>query len=104
MQVRNNCESSPHPAGSHGVCDGRATGGAQQRPDDRDDAELAELDAHVEAEQRRHEPVGGERHFGQDAGEAEAVDETEREREGEERFLDTYRRIGMGPFKEALYG
>ena len=28
----------------------------------------------------------------------------EREREGEERFLDTYRRIGMGPFKEALYG
>ena len=28
----------------------------------------------------------------------------EREREGEERFLDTYRRIGMNPFKEALYG
>ncbi|KEO90423.1 sulfite reductase [Erythrobacter longus] len=26
------------------------------------------------------------------------------EREGEERFLDTYRRIGMAPFKEALYG
>ncbi|WP_299191560.1 nitrite/sulfite reductase [uncultured Erythrobacter sp.] len=25
-------------------------------------------------------------------------------REGEERFLDTYRRIGMEPFKEALYG
>jgi sulfite reductase (NADPH) hemoprotein beta-component len=26
------------------------------------------------------------------------------QREGEERFLDTYRRIGMEPFKEALYG
>ncbi|WP_288415078.1 nitrite/sulfite reductase [uncultured Novosphingobium sp.] len=26
------------------------------------------------------------------------------QREGEERFLDTYRRIGMAPFKEALYG
>ena len=25
-------------------------------------------------------------------------------RQGEERFLDTYRRIGMAPFKEALYG
>ena len=25
-------------------------------------------------------------------------------REGNERFLDTYRRIGMAPFKEALYG
>ncbi|WP_114520515.1 nitrite/sulfite reductase [Altererythrobacter sp. ZODW24] len=25
-------------------------------------------------------------------------------REGEERFIDTYRRIGMAPFKEALYG
>jgi sulfite reductase (NADPH) hemoprotein beta-component len=25
-------------------------------------------------------------------------------REGEERFLDTYRRVGMEPFKEALYG
>ncbi|MEE4199904.1 nitrite/sulfite reductase [Erythrobacter sp.] len=25
-------------------------------------------------------------------------------KEGEERFLDTYRRIGMEPFKEALYG
>jgi len=25
-------------------------------------------------------------------------------REGDERFLDTYRRIGMEPFKEALYG
>ena len=24
-------------------------------------------------------------------------------RQGEERFLDTYRRIGMGPFKEAIY-
>ena len=27
-----------------------------------------------------------------------------REREDGERFLDTYRRIGMEPFKEALYG
>ncbi|WP_156840113.1 nitrite/sulfite reductase [Novosphingobium aquimarinum] len=27
-----------------------------------------------------------------------------REKEGEERFLDTYRRLGMAPFKEALYG
>ncbi len=26
------------------------------------------------------------------------------QRRGEERFLDTYRRIGMAPFKEALYG
>jgi len=26
------------------------------------------------------------------------------ERKGDERFLDTYRRIGMEPFKEALYG
>lgn len=25
-------------------------------------------------------------------------------REGEERFLDTYRRVGMEPFKEAIYG
>ncbi len=25
-------------------------------------------------------------------------------REGDERFIDTYRRIGMAPFKEALYG
>ena len=25
-------------------------------------------------------------------------------KQGEERFLDTYRRIGMAPFKEALYG
>jgi len=28
----------------------------------------------------------------------------ERERQDGERFLDTYRRIGMNPFKEALYG
>ncbi|PEQ12632.1 sulfite reductase [Novosphingobium sp. PC22D] len=27
-----------------------------------------------------------------------------REKQGEERFLDTYRRLGMAPFKEALYG
>jgi sulfite reductase (NADPH) hemoprotein beta-component len=26
------------------------------------------------------------------------------QKQGEERFLDTYRRIGMAPFKEALYG
>ncbi|HCW62260.1 MAG TPA: sulfite reductase, partial [Sphingobium sp.] len=26
------------------------------------------------------------------------------QREGDERFLDTYRRIGMKPFKEAIYG
>ncbi|MFD1787089.1 nitrite/sulfite reductase [Sphingomonas floccifaciens] len=26
------------------------------------------------------------------------------QREGGERFLDTYRRLGMGPFKEAIYG
>ena len=26
------------------------------------------------------------------------------EREGTERFLDTYRRVGLSPFKEALYG
>ena len=25
-------------------------------------------------------------------------------KEGSERFLDTYRRIGMAPFKEAIYG
>ncbi len=25
-------------------------------------------------------------------------------REGEERFVDTYRRVGMEPFKEAIYG
>ena len=25
-------------------------------------------------------------------------------REGEERFLDTYRRVGFDPFKEAIYG
>ena len=25
-------------------------------------------------------------------------------REDDERFLDTYRRIGMAPFKEAVYG
>ncbi len=28
----------------------------------------------------------------------------ERERQDGERFVDTYRRIGMNPFKEALYG
>ena len=28
----------------------------------------------------------------------------ERERQNDERFVDTYRRIGMNPFKEALYG
>ena len=33
-----------------------------------------------------------------------ATDVYLREREGEERFLDTYRRIGMEKFKEALYG
>ena len=32
------------------------------------------------------------------------TDVYEREREDGERFLDTYRRIGMNPFKEALYG
>ena len=26
------------------------------------------------------------------------------QREGDERFLDTYRRIGMKPFKKAIYG
>ena len=25
-------------------------------------------------------------------------------REGKERFVDTYRRVGMEPFKEAIYG
>ena len=25
-------------------------------------------------------------------------------KQGSERFLDTYRRIGMAPFKEAIYG
>ena len=25
-------------------------------------------------------------------------------REGDERFIDTYRRVGMDPFKEAIYG
>ena len=38
---------------------------------------------------------------------AEAVDQLVeaylRERQGEERFLDTYRRLGMAPFKEAVY-
>lgn len=35
----------------------------------------------------------------------EKVVETYRSlREGEERFLDTYRRVGMDPFKEAVYG
>ena len=38
-----------------------------------------------------------------DAGET-AADVYLREREDGERFLDTYRRIGMAPFKEALYG
>ncbi len=33
-----------------------------------------------------------------------AADVYLREREDGERFLDTYRRIGMAPFKEALYG
>lgn len=33
-----------------------------------------------------------------------ATDVYLREREGSERFVDTYRRIGMQPFKEALYG
>ena len=32
-----------------------------------------------------------------------AADVYLREREDGERFLDTYRRIGMAPFKEALY-
>ena len=25
-------------------------------------------------------------------------------RDGDERFLDTYRRVGFAPFKEAIYG
>ena len=33
-----------------------------------------------------------------------AADVYLRERNDGERFLDTYRRIGMEPFKEALYG
>jgi sulfite reductase (NADPH) hemoprotein beta-component len=33
-----------------------------------------------------------------------ATDVYMRERDGGERFLDTYRRIGMEPFKEAIYG
>lgn len=43
-----------------------------------------------------------------EAGIVDAVETTAdvylREREDGERFLDTYRRIGMAPFKEALYG
>jgi sulfite reductase (NADPH) hemoprotein beta-component len=38
---------------------------------------------------------------------AEAVDQLVevylRERQGEERFLDTFRRTGVSPFKEAVY-
>ena len=33
-----------------------------------------------------------------------ATDVYLRNKQGEERFLDTYRRIGMAPFKEAIYG
>jgi sulfite reductase (NADPH) hemoprotein beta-component len=33
-----------------------------------------------------------------------ATDVYLRERQGGERFLDTYRRVGMAPFKEAIYG
>ncbi|WJY19053.1 nitrite/sulfite reductase [Alteriqipengyuania flavescens] len=33
-----------------------------------------------------------------------AADVYLRERSGDERFIDTYRRVGMAPFKEALYG
>ena len=33
-----------------------------------------------------------------------AVEKFRELREGEERFLDTYRRVGMDPFKEAIYG
>ena len=32
------------------------------------------------------------------------VDTYVTERRNSERFLDTYRRVGLGPFKEALYG
>lgn len=32
------------------------------------------------------------------------VDKYRELREGDERFLDTYRRVGMDPFKEAIYG
>ena len=33
-----------------------------------------------------------------------ATDVYLRERDEGERFLDTYRRVGMAPFKEAIYG
>ncbi len=33
-----------------------------------------------------------------------AVEKYRELREGEERFVDTYRRVGMDPFKEAIYG
>jgi sulfite reductase (NADPH) hemoprotein beta-component len=43
-----------------------------------------------------------------EAGIVDAVDRTvaayERLREADERFLDTFRRVGMAPFKEAVYG
>ena len=35
---------------------------------------------------------------------ATIVDTYRQQRQGEERFLDTYRRVGLTPFKEALYG
>ena len=33
-----------------------------------------------------------------------AVEKYRELRDGDERFVDTYRRVGMDPFKEAIYG
>ena len=42
-------------------------------------------------------------HF-DEAAAREAVEKYRELREGDERFVDTYRRVGMDPFKEAIYG
>src|SRR5437667_1536298 len=52
---------------------------ANRGPDERHDPELAELDARVESEERRHEAHGRKPRLHQYRGESETVDETEQE-------------------------
>ncbi len=59
----------------------RAGEHTEQRPDHGDDCELTDLDARIESKERRDETVGRKIHLGENAGEAEAMDEPERERD-----------------------
>ena len=53
----------------------------QKRPQEGNDGELTQLDAHVETQQGRCKPMGWEVHFAQNAREPEAMNESEGESE-----------------------